>query len=62
MTQTAQVVQTALPAELTADERRARFATTAAGVAAAHDGYLHRAVAAVRWERRGLLQRLIKAQ
>ena len=62
MTQTAQVVEHGLPAELTADERRARFATTAAAVAAAHDGYLHRAVAAARWERRGLLQRLVKTQ
>ena len=49
-------------AEMTPDDRRARFAMTAATVAAAEDGHLHRSLASVPWERRGLLQRLVRAQ
>jgi hypothetical protein len=62
MTQTAQIVEFEPTAELTVDERRARFATTSAAVAAAHDGHLLRSLASARWERRGLLQRLVKTQ
>jgi hypothetical protein len=62
MTQTAQIIEREPTAELQSDERRARMATTAAAATAAHDGALHRAVTGTRWERRGLLQRLVKAQ
>jgi hypothetical protein len=62
MTQTAQIIEHEPAAELQADERRARIVTTAATVAAAHDGFLNRAVTSARWERRGLLQRLVKTQ
>jgi hypothetical protein len=60
MTQTAQIIEREPIAELHGDERR--MTTTAAVVAAAHDGALHRAVAGAHWERRGLLQRLVKTQ
>jgi hypothetical protein len=60
MTQTAQIVEFEPAGELTPDERQARFATTAAAVAGAHDGHLLRSLASARWERRGLLQRLVK--
>jgi hypothetical protein len=46
----------------TADDRRARLATTASAVNAAHDGHLHRSLASVGWERRGIFQRLVKTQ
>ena len=62
MTQTAQIVEHEQTSELTVDERRARFATTASSVAAAHDGHVNRALASVRWERGGLLRRLVKTQ
>ena len=62
MTQTAKIIERQPNAELQGDDRRARIVTTAATVAAAHDGFLHRAVAGAHWERRGLLQRLVKTQ
>jgi len=62
MTQTAQIIEHEPSTELRPEERRARMATTAAAVAAAHDGALNRAVSGPRWERRGVLQRLVKTQ
>jgi hypothetical protein len=44
------------------DDRRARIATTASAVQAVHDGFLHRSLATVGWERRGIFQRLVKTQ
>ena len=62
MTQTAQAL-THDPQTTTdpVDDRRARIATTASAVQAAHDGSLHRAIESVGWERRGIFQRLVRS-
>ena len=62
MTRTAHIIEREPTAELRSDERRARMATTSAAVAAAHNGALNRAVSGPRWERRGVLQRLVTTQ
>jgi hypothetical protein len=62
MTQTAQIIEHEPATELRLEELQARMATTASAVAAAHDGSLSRAVASARWERRGVLQRLVRTQ
>ncbi len=61
MTQTAQVLAHDARATDSVEDRRARITTTSAVVRAAHDGHLHRSIESVSWERRGLLQRLVRS-
>jgi hypothetical protein len=52
---------TTIPAPSNPFEQRASLRLTSAGVDAAHDAVLHRSLRRARWERRGLLGRLVRS-